>query len=72
MDLHGCTREEALARLDDALKAWVDDAMQGSYPFVLPAMIVCGCGDQVLSEAVRGWIRSENWVANAPRTRPGR
>merc|ERR1712087_88151 len=69
LDLHGCTREEALVKLDDTLKVWVNTAMQGSYPFVVPATIVCGCGNQILSEAVQGWIRSNDKVSNAPKVR---
>ncbi|KAL7550133.1 LOW QUALITY PROTEIN: hypothetical protein ACHAWF_013379, partial [Thalassiosira exigua] len=41
LDLHGCTREEALAHLDKALEVWVDDTMRASDPFVRPASIVC-------------------------------
>lgn len=72
LDLHGCTRDEALAKLDERLKAWVDTAMQGSYPFVQPAVIVCGCGNQILSETVQDWIRSNDKVSNAPKTRSSR
>jgi hypothetical protein len=54
LDLYGCTREEAIARLTESLKKWVDTAMKGSYPFVITAVIVCGCGSQVLSETVKG------------------
>ena len=72
MDLHGCTREEALLRLDKSLDIWVDEAMQGSYPFVTQAVIVCGCGSQILSETVEGWIRENARVSNAPRFRPVR
>mmetsp|Transcript_35399 Transcript_35399/g.74725 ORF Transcript_35399/g.74725 Transcript_35399/m.74725 type:complete len:533 (+) Transcript_35399:86-1684(+) len=67
LDLHGCTKEEALVKLDDSLKLWVDAAMQGSYPFVQPAVIVCGCGNQILSEVVESWIREKKNVANAPK-----
>lgn len=69
LDLHGCTRAEALARLDKGLEGWVDAAMRGSYPFVVRATIVCGCGSQVLREAVEGWIRSKRNVSNAPKRR---
>ena len=68
LDLHGCTREEALRRLDDALPRWVDDAMRGSYPFVRRATIVCGGGDQVLAGLVARWIRERAQVANARKT----
>lgn len=67
LDLHGCTRDEALARLDACLAAWVDVAMKGAYPFVTPARIVCGCGGQVLSETVERWIRERDQVANSPK-----
>ncbi|KAL7526903.1 hypothetical protein ACHAXR_001704, partial [Thalassiosira sp. AJA248-18] len=65
LDLHGCTREEALIKLDESLKVWVDAAMQGSYPFVQSAAIVCGCGNQILSEVTKNWIRSIHNVSNA-------
>eukprot|EP00584_Thalassiosira_punctigera_P007328 CAMPEP_0172539702 /NCGR_PEP_ID=MMETSP1067-20121228/10851_1 /TAXON_ID=265564 ORGANISM="Thalassiosira punctigera, Strain Tpunct2005C2" /NCGR_SAMPLE_ID=MMETSP1067 /ASSEMBLY_ACC=CAM_ASM_000444 /LENGTH=510 /DNA_ID=CAMNT_0013325427 /DNA_START=288 /DNA_END=1817 /DNA_ORIENTATION=+ len=55
LDLHGCTTKEALVKLDESLEVWVDAAMQGSYPFVIPATIVCGCGSQILSETVEKW-----------------
>ena len=67
LDLHGCTREEALAKLDQSHKVWVDTAMRGSYPFVMSAVIVCGCGSQVLSETVQEWIKSTRSVCNAPK-----
>ena len=69
LDLHGCTRGEALPKLNNALKDWIDDAMRGSYPFVQPATIVCGCGNQVLSKTVQEWIRSTDRVSNAPKVR---
>jgi len=67
LDLHGYTRKEALIKLDESLEVWVDTAMKGSYPFVIPAMIVCGCGSQVLSETVEKWIKSTRNVCNAPK-----
>jgi len=67
LDLHGCTRDEALAKLDATLETWVDAAMRGAYPFVIPAKIVCGCGGQVLSETVERWIRNRAQVANCPK-----
>ena len=69
LDLHGCTKEEALHQLDTNLKVWVDTAMQGSYPFVIPATIVCGCGNQILSKAVENWIKSTRNVCNAPKSK---
>lgn len=67
LDLHGYTRDEALLKLNKSLPAWVDIAMKGSYPFVIPVMIVCGCGNQVLSETVEKWIRGHAQVANSPK-----
>jgi DNA-nicking Smr family endonuclease len=66
LDLHGCSREEARTKLDESLKVWVDTAMEGTYPFVLPATIICGCGSQVLSEMVEDWIKNQRNVRNAP------
>ena len=65
LDLHGCTREEALRRLDARLPRWVDAAMRGAYPFVIPAKIVCGGGNQILAGTVETWIRDHAQVANA-------
>jgi len=65
LDLHGCTREEAVVKLNKSLKVWVETAMKGSYPFVITAEIVCGCGSQVLSETVQTWIKSTSHVRNA-------
>jgi len=67
LDLHGCTKDEALAKLDESLVIWVDAAMRGSYPFVMPVKIICGCGGQVLSETVEQWIRAHDQVANSPK-----
>jgi hypothetical protein len=67
LDLHGLTREEALVKLEESLKVWVDTALKGSYPFVIPAMIVCGGGNQILSEIVQKWIKSKNNICNAPK-----
>jgi len=72
LDLHGYTRQDALMKLDESLKVWEDAAMQGSYPFVQPAMIICGCGNQILSETVYEWIRSNDKVSNAPRVQSTR
>ena len=72
LDLHGYTRKEALTKLDETLKSWVDIAMQGSYPFVQPATIVCGCGNQILSETVHEWIMSNDKVSNAPKVGPSK
>ena len=68
LDLHGLTREEALRELDAHLPTWVDAAMRGSYPFVMPVTIVCGGGAQVLAGTVEQWIRERSHVANAIKT----
>ena len=67
LDLHGFTQAEALQKLDESLLSWVDAAMRGSYPCVIPAKIVCGCGNQVLSEVAEKWIHEHNQVRNSPK-----
>ena len=66
LDLHGCTKDESIVKLNESLEVWFDIAMTGSYPFVITAVIVCGCGSQVLSETVQDWIKSTSRVRNAP------
>jgi len=69
LDLHGYTSEDALVKLNECLEIWFTAAMEGSYPFVRPAVIVCGGGTQTLSEVVEKWIKSNaNRVSNAPRS----
>lgn len=71
-DLHGLTRDEALAELDAKLPEWIDVAMQGGYPWVIPAVIICGGGNQILSEAVDQWIKNNVNVAKAPKRKQSR
>jgi DNA-nicking Smr family endonuclease len=68
IDLHGCTQEEAISRLNEGLKEWNELAMLGQYPFIHPVTIVCGAGGQVLSESVEKWIGQQHNVSNAPKT----
>jgi len=67
VDLHGYTKTEALETLDDKLPQWNDMAMSGSYPFVMPVEIICGGGNQILSEVVKQWIKWNDKVSNAPK-----
>ena len=67
IDIHGCTKDEALLKLDERLPKWVDTAMKGEYPWVIPVKIVCGGGSQILSEVVETWIRQNEEVSNAPK-----
>ena len=67
IDLHGFTKSEATDKLDELLPSLVDEAMRGSYPFVISANIVCGGGSQELSETVATWIKRTKCVANAPK-----
>jgi hypothetical protein len=67
IDLHGYTVNHAVKRLDNALVDWVDTAMKGEYPWVIPVDIICGAGNQILSETVEKWIKSKAHVANAPK-----
>ena len=67
IDLHGYTRAQALEELDAKLPEWINTAQRGQYPFVISVTIVCGGGNQVLSDTVDAWIRSNDNVANAPK-----
>lgn len=69
LDLHGLTREDAVTKLDKSLEEWVHTAMLGSYPFVMQAEIVCGCGNQILRETVHEWIKTKKSISNAPKNR---
>ena len=69
VDLHGMTRAEALAELEARLPRWVEAAMTGAAPWVITVRIVCGGGNQVLSEAVAHWIREQRQVSKAPTER---
>ena len=62
IDLHGCSREEALSRLSKALPGWMEDAMK-DFPWTLPVDIIVGGGSQLVSEAVEHWIRKERQIA---------
>jgi len=67
VDLHGLTRSEAVAELDSRLPAWYESAMRGEYPFILKVTIVCGGGNQIISEAVDRWIKTKDVVSKAPK-----
>ncbi|EJK59142.1 hypothetical protein THAOC_20671 [Thalassiosira oceanica] len=67
VDLHGMSKTRALNRLDEGLPLWVEDAME-EYPFVGTVRIVTGGGNQILADAVRGWIARNKQVANAPQS----
>jgi len=67
IDLHGLSAEEAVYRLDKSLPDWIETAMKGTYPFVIPVKIVCGGGSQILAEVVDNWIKQNDHVANAPK-----
>lgn len=67
LDLHGMHKLQALGLLDESLPTWIDQAMKGDHPFVLPVDIICGGGSQLLSEAVANWIRVKPQVANRPK-----
>ena len=63
IDLHGCTRDEALHKLNSSLPLWMDQAMT-EFPWTLPVDVIVGGGSQLLSEAVQHWIRENRNVAN--------
>ena len=66
LDLHGCSKEEALEKLNNNPQLWVDTAMKCAYPWVIPFDIIRGGGSQILPEVVRDWIKSNPQVANRP------
>lgn len=72
IDLHGFTKEEALSELDAKLPEWVNIAMSGSYPWVISTVIICGGGNQILSQAVAQWIKCNDHVAKAPKRKYSR
>ena len=67
IDLHGLTKDEALQTLDERLPIWYEKAMSGLYPFVIPIEIICGGGNQILSEVVENWIKCNSCVCNIPK-----
>jgi len=67
IDLHGCSKNEALEKLDNILPLWVDTVMRGSKPWVMRVDIICGRGTQILADAVKRWIRVNRHVANSPK-----
>lgn len=67
LDLHGYTIKVALEKLDKNFPIWLDAAMRGDYPFVVSVDIICGSGNQILSEVVAQWIRRNKNVANRPK-----
>lgn len=69
IDLHGFSMDEALSELDANLPGWIDVAMRGAYPWVISGVIICGGGNQILSEAVDQWIKGNVNVAKAPKRR---
>ena len=68
VDLHGMSKAEALDVLNKNLPKWVDTANRGMYPWVIQVKIICGGGNQILSEAVAAWIRENKQVSNAPQS----
>jgi DNA-nicking Smr family endonuclease len=62
IDLHGCTRDEAISKLNRSLTGWMNDAMK-EYPWTLAVNIIVGGGAQLVSEAVEHWIREQRHVA---------
>ena len=67
LDLHGYSKARALDALDQCLPKWVDAAMKAEHPWVIEIKIVCGAGNQELSQVVEGWIKRTKEVANAPK-----
>ena len=51
-------------KLNKSLPNWVETAMKGDDPWVIAMDIICGGGNQVLSEVVAKWIRNNSRVTN--------
>ena len=51
-----------------ALVDWVDTAMKGGHPLVIPVDIICGGGSQILAVTVEKCIKENKSVANAPKS----
>ncbi|KAL7458899.1 hypothetical protein ACHAWC_010614 [Mediolabrus comicus] len=67
LDLHGMSKDKALQTLDKSLLKWINLAMNGGDPWVIPVDIICGGGSQILREVVAAWIKKENQVGNRPK-----
>jgi hypothetical protein len=67
LDLHGMSKDEAQQALDKSLHRWINLAMKGGDPWVIPVDIICGGGNQILREVVGDWIKRENQVGNRPK-----
>ena len=67
LDLHGMSKDEALQTLHKNLPRWINLAMNGGDPWVIPVDIICGGGNQILREVVAAWIKRENQVGNRPK-----
>jgi DNA-nicking Smr family endonuclease len=63
LDLHGCSRDEAIVKLSISLSKWLDAAMN-EHPYTLPVNIITGGGCQIISDTVEHWIRENRNVAN--------
>ena len=61
------SKDEAHQALDKSLPKWIDLAMKGRDPWVIPVDIICGGGNQILREVVAAWIKRENQVGNRPK-----
>ena len=57
LDFHGSTKE-VVQKFDNSLTGWVDMATKGEYPWVISVDIICGGGNQILSEAAKGGSRA--------------
>ena len=68
IDLHGLTKANALAKLDESLPDLVSEAMRGEYPFLVLVKILHGGGSHILAEAVAWWIKQNKQVASAPKS----
>lgn len=63
LDLHGHTKDDAIDVLNSSLPLLINAAMKED-TCKLSVNIICGSGNQVLSETVERWIRENRNVTN--------
>jgi hypothetical protein len=65
--LRGLSKNQALEKLNEILSRWVDIAMQGEHHWVIPVVIICGGGNQVLPEVLLGFIANIKYPTSGQR-----
>ena len=66
IDMHGCTSDDAIEKLEKELPILTDVAMKEE-AYTIPFDIVCGAVGQILAGVVEQWIRKTRQVATRPK-----